>query len=153
MPADNEPESTRWYPSKVDWWLAVLLALAPVAMLAALITSVASGEGELAAVVANLVVAAVYLGLVLPMRYGISDETLTIRFGLVRQRIPLDRITEVRPTHNPLSSPALSLDRLAIRHGHGLTGRTLISPADREAFLGDLAARAGLRREAKVLTR
>jgi hypothetical protein len=45
----------------------------------------------------------------------------------------VDEIESIRPTHNPLSSPALSLDRLNIELH---TGRNiLISPKDKSGFL------------------
>jgi hypothetical protein len=67
-----------------------------------------------------------------------------VRFGICRQRIPLADISEVHPTHNLLSAPALSLDRLHVQHGHGLFKAVMISPADRNLFLDDLAQKAGL---------
>ena len=87
------------------------------------------------------------------MRYGIARDDLIIRFGVVRQRIRLDEIREVVPTHNPLSSPALSLDRLAIRTGPSIFSGTMISPADREVFLATLALRTGLRQDGNRLVR
>ncbi len=131
-------EVKRWYSSKVDWWLALLLAIAPVIALA----RVAAGGGMFE----PLVLLVVYVGLVFPMRYGISGDFLVIRSGLLRRRIPLASITRVAPSRNPLSSPALSLDRLEIRHG-GLSRRTLISPAERSHFIVDLAFAARLRRD------
>src|SRR5205814_682936 len=94
-----------------------------------------------------------YFGLVVPMRYGADDAYLTVRFGICRQRIPLGDITEVRPTHNPLSSPALSLDRLRVQFGPGFFNAVMISPADRNGFLDDLAQKAGLKREGDRLVR
>lgn len=89
----------------------------------------------------------------IPIRYGIEDNWLIIRFGVVRRRIPLSDIREVHPTHNPLSSPALSLDRLAIRIDDGYMGMSLISPAQREEFLTLLASSAVLAREGDRLVR
>lgn len=147
--------TTEWYPSKVDWWLVPLLSLAPVASIVACISLVL--EGQLAAlpwaVGGVLLVLGVYLGLVIPMKYGLDDTTLVVRFGICRQRIALADILEVRPTHNPLSSPALSLDRLRIQFGPGLFKAVMISPADRDRFLDDLAERAGLTREGDRLVR
>jgi hypothetical protein len=141
----------RWYPSKVDWWVAILLVIGPLAALAGLAVTLRSGHGSTIAVAlaGPVVFAAIYIGLVFPMRYGIDDDALVVRFGLVRLRIPLADITEVRPTRNPLSSPALSLDRLAISTGDGSERRVraLISPAARDGFLAELAARARLRRD------
>lgn len=140
-----------WFPSKVDWWLGIILALLPFASLGVL---VASDPAEvMAGAVSGLVIAALYGLLVFPMRYGIARDELIVRFGVVRQRIPLDTIQEVVPTHNPLSSPALSLDRLAVRTGTGLLSATMISPADRDAFLSTLAMHSGLRRDGDRLVR
>ena len=137
-----------WYPSKVDLWLAVLLLAMPIAVVVAWIMALTSGSSDdlIAAVVASVLVVVILFGLVYPMRYGLDDKHLMVRFGLVRTRIPLADITTVEPTRNPLASPALSLDRLSIVSGPGLTGTVMISPADRERFLNELASKAGLKR-------
>lgn len=145
----------QWYRSKVDWWLAPLLCLPPVVSVAVCVGLVRGGKtSELPIGVATvLVVFGVYFGLVLPMRYGLDDTHLVVRFGVCRQRVPLADITEVHPTCNPLSSPALSLDRLRVQYGHGFFKAVMISPADRDGFLDDLARRAGLNREGDRLVR
>jgi hypothetical protein len=81
------------------------------------------------------------------------EHHLLVRFGICRQRIPLADIAEVHPTHNPLSSPALSLDRLRVQYGQGFFKAVMISPADRNGFLDDLAHKAGLKREGDRLVR
>lgn len=144
-------DNTLWFRSKIDWWLAVLLAVAPLVSLVA--TLMAPESGRLAGLSGTWVLAAVYLGLVFPMRYGLTDRELIIRHGLVRRRIQLADITEVVPTHNPLSSPALSLDRLRITYGTGLFKNVMISPADKAKFLVELALRARLVRSGDGLSR
>ena len=42
----------------------------------------------------------------------------------------------IRPTRNPLSSPALSLDRLRIDYGSGRS--IMVSPEDKDKFIGDI---------------
>lgn len=143
----------RWYPSKVDGWIAVALALGPIACIATVVATALAGEGLLVAVVSSAVLLAVYGGLVFPMRYAVGTDAVIVRHGLITQRIPLAAITEVRPTRNPLSSPALSLDRLEITFGEGVFKHAMISPADKQGFLDELAARAGLRRDGDGLVR
>jgi hypothetical protein len=87
------------------------------------------------------------------MRYGLDDTHLLVRFGICRKRIPLVDILEVNPTHNPLSSPALSLDRLRVQFGPGAFQAVMISPAERNRFLDELAQKAGLKREGDRLSR
>jgi uncharacterized membrane protein YdbT with pleckstrin-like domain len=136
------------YPTAVDWWLGVLLVIVPLVTVASALALTISGDpGE--AVIGWLVVAGVvvlYVGLVWPVAYELEAEQLVIRFGLARSRIPYDRIRGVRPTRSILASPALSIHRLAIDTGGPIA--PTISPADRDGFLADLAARVPhLRRE------
>jgi hypothetical protein len=146
-------EQPRWYPSKVDWWMGLLLAVAPLACVAALVTTIIHGAGILSALAGTVFLAGLYAGLVLPMRYAVTADQLVVRHGLVKQRVALEEITEVRPTRNPLSSPALSLDRLSVKYHGGFFKEVLLSPADKEGFLAELAERAGLRREGDALVR
>ncbi len=68
--------------------------------------------------------------------YLFSDNHLIIRYGPFKKRIPLDTITSVKKTSNPLSSPALSLKRLEI--SYNTYDMVLISPKDREKFISIL---------------
>lgn len=143
----------RWYPSKIDWWLGAILVLAPLASISGLAIAISSGRGVGTAVAGVATFAAIYIGLVFPTRYGIDHRHLIVRHGLVRRRIPLLAITEVAPTRNLLSSPALSLDRLRITFGGAVSRSVMISPADRAGFLATLAASAKLRRDGERLVR
>src|SRR5262249_24468829 len=141
-----------WYPSKIDWWLVPVLCVAAVAVCVAFALA-GSTPGLLVGVAEAVLVAGIYFGLVFPIRYGIDDTQLVVRFGICRQRIPLADIAEVCPTHNPLSAPALSLDRLHVQYGQGFFKAVLISPADHDRFLDDLARKAGLNRQGDRLVR
>ena len=148
-------ERMRWYPSKIDRWVVPVLCVSPLAAVAACVASALAGAtpGLAVGVAVAALVAGVYLGLVFPMSYGLGETHLVVRFGVCRRRIPLAEISGVRPTRNPLSAPALSLDRLRVQYGQGFLRAVMISPADRELFLGDLARKAGLRREGERLFR
>jgi len=75
-----------------------------------------------------------------PLDYEITETELIARCGLMRWRVPLAEIQEVRPTRNPASAPAWSLDRLRIDYLKGARPRVLlISPPDKVAFMRDLA--------------
>lgn len=145
----------KWFRSKVDWWLGLVLLVVPLVELTGLVTALRTGDREAAIATAAGVglVAAVYGLLLIPVRYGLSNEDLVIRFGVVRRRIALDSIDEVRRTRNPLAAPALSLDRLAIQAQGTRRRLHLISPLEREHFLSYLAERAGLARDGDRLAR
>jgi hypothetical protein len=71
--------------------------------------------------------------------YTFSESELWVRSSGFSWRVPLRAIRAVTPTHNPLSSPALSLDRLRIDYGSSES--IMVSPADRELFLQELERR------------
>lgn len=140
--------------AKVDRWLAFFLggvsaveAAFGLGAVAGLGTNTTSPEETRWAGVAMIGVG-VLIGLALwgcyRIRYELTPSELVVRFGPFRSSIPLHSIVEVFPTHNPLSAPAPSLDRLRInfRKPNGKVRFTLISPLDREAFLRDLQAAA-----------
>jgi hypothetical protein len=86
------------------------------------------------------------LGVALPVwliagtRYILGSEQLVVHAGPFRWRVPLKDITSITPTHNPLASPALSLDRLRIEYGQGKW--VMISPRDKEQLMSDITARS-----------
>jgi len=152
MSEDDRTTEVRWFPSKVDGWLLVLLAVPPVSAIAALVGAAQSGRW-LPGLLPVAIVLVVYAGLLFPTEYGVDASDLVIRGGLVRLRVPLASIRAVRPTHSPWSAPALSLGRLEICWGDGRFDRTRISPREREQFLDVLAQRSGLTRDGGSLER
>lgn len=86
---------------------------------------------------------AIVVLLTYPLYYEIGDALLIIRCGiLIRLKIPLDSIEGARPTRNPLSAPAWSLDRLQIdyRKNDGVQ-YALISPEDKTGFMREIASK------------
>lgn len=124
------------YKSKLDAWLAIVLVVAMTVSLGAGISSLASTD-RLTAWITLIILASVGVGLpfwlVSSTRYVIDGDHLRVYSGPFRWRVPLATITNIAPSRNPLSSPALSLDRLRIDYGRGQ--QLLISPRDKEGFL------------------
>lgn len=141
--------------SKKDAWLMLTFGLAVVSPMAfgvfLLITTPAAQVSGGLLIGVGLVVGLLIYWLVHPLCYEVTSSKLNVRSGPMRWSIPLEAIDEVCPTRSPLSSPALSLDRLLIRYqNRGL----MISPENREAFLKDLAAAApGLQMRGNSLRR
>lgn len=66
-----------------------------------------------------------------------SDGTLKVVSGFMPfPKVDLREVTAVVYTRNPISSPALSLRRLAIYKGNSLL--IIISPENREAFINEM---------------
>lgn len=130
------------FVSKVDGWLlAVLWGSALACLIAAGAVVMNGGPGALLTAVFI-----VGLGGALPLwfvgstRYTFSGAELHVRCGPLQWRIPLTDVRSVTPTRNPLSSPALSLDRLRIDYG---LRSIMVSPLDKDGFLRELRARRG----------
>jgi hypothetical protein len=145
----SESDAAEQFASEVDVWLRVVLVVLPlISVGVVVVTLLNDGEGAWAAVLSLLVVGGIYGGLLFPLYYHFEAGSLLVRFGLVRQRIPYEAIRSVRPTRNPLSSPALSLRRLRVDYGRSFV---LISPVRRGEFLDELAQRTGLVRDGETL--
>jgi len=144
---EQVPSQGSRYRTKIDaWLLAVLVGAFLFTLLMLLFVVVLSGLLATAwwSVVLVLVIWAGVLSLLFPLYYEITSSTLLVRSGWIRRQIPLASIQRVFPTHNPLSAPAFSLDRLQIEYTQGSFPRfVLISPQDKPGFLRDLANQAG----------
>ena len=126
------------YASKIDTWLLVLLIGSALVALIAAAVAVASDPRRW-----PLALFVIAIGVVLPVwllattRYVLEGDHLTILSGPFQWRMPVADITSVTPTRSPVSSPALSLDRLRIEYDHGRA--VMISPADKDGFVRALA--------------
>lgn len=128
------------YKSKIDWWLAaIILGAAAVSALTSLKIVLTAPPAAWWAV---LPIAGIGTGLplwlLLGTHYTIESAHLRIRSGPFKWQVPVADITSIVPSSNPLSSPALSLDRLRIDYGRGAT--IMISPRDKERFIREIEA-------------
>lgn len=125
------------FRSKIDAWLVVVL-VGLLVLQALVLGSVAfeqkSTTETLVAIGVMLLVFAFIGSLLAWTYYSVEGSTLKIVCGVFRFRIPIDQITSITPTRNPLSSPALSLDRLRITYGPK-NRKIMVSPADKAGFV------------------
>ena len=124
------------FKSKVDRWILILMVVVIVMQVVA-VGSAALQAGDPLATMALMLTMIAIVGLMVWLlvgtHYTIDRKTLRIVSGPFRWRVPVDEITAVEATRSPLSSPALSLDRIRLRYGKNK--RIMISPADRAGFL------------------
>ena len=146
MPVDPPtPLPTEIFRSKVDRWLVVLVIGLPVLgmALAMAMPSSRAGLGALAglaiAACSTLLVLLVFAWIYRSTTYTLDADALVIRCAGLTWRVAYGEMRSVRPTHNPLSAPALSLHRLEIRYA--TYGWVLISPDDPGAFVSALKRR------------
>ena len=129
------------FKSKVDGWLIgvtrVSLGIGFFAVLIAFLNARRASE-FLALLIPLAILAVVAAGIEWTFRrtnYRLEGRNLVIRAGIFRWVIPVSDIESLSPSRNPLSSPALSLDRIEIRHQGG---SILVSPQDRQGFVSAL---------------
>jgi hypothetical protein len=134
-------DDTLVFRSKVDAWLGAILIATPILAVASVLANAVVQGGAVLVFVGLLAVFPVSLPLWLlcSTHYTLTATELVVRCGPFSWQVPLRDIRAVQPTRNPLSSPALSLDRLRIDYGLGRS--IMISPAHRERFLRELEAR------------
>jgi len=125
------------YRSKVDLWLGLLLGGSVGYMVYLTLVPIIKGEGvEWVITISTIFI----LLLILPLfaiKYVLYSEHLYISCGIYGKiRIPYDAISNIKATHNPLSSAALSLDRIQIDYTeNGYHQMVLISPVRKKEFM------------------
>lgn len=128
------------FTTKRDAWL-VAVVLLPLVLLPVLVFSgVPVGRGTGGVPIVFLLVAALVVSMMARTFYVVSGDTLTVWCGPLRYRRSLSDVTRLGASRSPQSSPAWSLDRIAISttRGHWL----LVSPADKAGFVRAVKARA-----------
>ena len=123
------------FKSKVDRWLLYLLIAVmvfEVIVMSIAATQLPDPRESIFLIVAALAIVALLGSMLIGTHYTVDGKVLRIVCGPFRWKVPIDAIDSVEATRNPLSSPALSLDRLQIRYGKR---RIMVSPADKAGFL------------------
>lgn len=130
------------FPSKVDAWVPAAAIGIPVVTLGTILFASSTTEGSiepaLLATAIVLVVVTLVAWLFVSTKYTVDHDLLTISSGPFRWRIPIRDIESVTPSSSPLSSPALSMDRLQIHYRGG--NDILVSPDDKQGFIASLVA-------------
>lgn len=125
------------YHSKKDWWIGIIIWVPMTFGLYA--TAYEAFAGELSYIF--FIIFALLIGFVAWIWFGtyyvFGEESLIIRCGPIKENVPYRKIISVKKTKNPLSSAALSIDRIEIRYGSVV----LVSPLKKEEFLAELRDR------------
>lgn len=134
----QEPGVT--YRTAVDWWLGLLLGGCIVSEIwLAVEPIVKTGKIDWA----MLLIAVVVSGIVVPLfgiKYVMYPEHLLVSMSVYgKARIRYEDIVDVKKTYNPLSSAAMSINRIQIDYvENGVHHMVLISPVRRKTFLKEL---------------
>lgn len=125
------------YRSKIDWWLGILLGGTMVLMLYIVIEPLIHGEGIQ---LGMTIVSVITLLIVLPLffiKYTFYSTHLLISCGIYgKERVEYHLIRQMKETKNPISSAAMSLDRLQVDYmENGYHQTVLISPVRKKEFI------------------
>ena len=121
------------FRSKVDAWLIAVIAAAVLFTAAqGFLLWETSPEGSVISLSVAALVGAIFIAVGVPCRYTLESDYLHIRSGFIQQRIPYKDITGVEPSRNPLSAPALSLQRVKVSYKGWFQ---LVSPLERDRFI------------------
>ena len=127
-----EMRENLYFPSKRDLWLSLVVWIPGVIIPIALI-SFNNGQFDPISTFIFVPLVAFLAWIWFGTGYLVTDDELKIKSGPIRLTIPLEKITSIESTRNPISSPALSMDRLEIKYGEGKVA--IISPLDKEGFI------------------
>ncbi|WP_042076873.1 PH domain-containing protein [Acinetobacter nosocomialis] len=129
------------FRSKIDWWLLLIFVVITANIIFKIYQEVhhsSIGTNFSHLMIYSLVILVIWLP-VFNTYYVVENNTLIIKSLVFGWKININDITQIEPTHNPLSSPALSLDRLKISYiKNGRIAKVMISPKDKEGFLNTL---------------
>ena len=134
--AENREEGIT-YRTKIDWWLGILLGGTMILMLYIVIEPLIHGEGIQ---LGMTIVSVITLLIVLPLffiKYTFYSTHLLISCGIYgKERVEYHLIRQMKETKNPISSAAMSLDRLQIDYMEkGYHQTVLISPVRKKDFI------------------
>ncbi len=128
------------YRTAVDWWLGLLLGGCAVFVLwMALEPIVKTGKIHWPTLLIFFGLSVIILPL-FGIKYVMYSEHLLISMSFYgKERIRYADIVGVKKTHNPLSSAAMSLNRIQIDYvENGVQRMVLISPVKRKTFIKEL---------------
>lgn len=119
------------YKSKIDWWLGLVLVYPIFRSFESILTGEWIGYLLLALIVLFIVFVSK------TTRYIINENQLIVKcMFIVNERIEINKIRKIEKTSSILSSPALLIDRIAVRYNK--FDEVYISPKEKQLFVEEL---------------
>ncbi len=119
------------FTSKIDWWLGLLLVYPIFRSVVGMINGDVLGYLGIVLIIAIIVFSSK------TTRYIINDTQLVIKcMFIVNEKIDIEKIRKIEKTSSILSSPALSMDRIAVKYNK--FDEIYISPKEKQLFVDEL---------------
>lgn len=139
----NQETFRKAYRSKKDLWIVITFWICALLLLIfsifsfTVITLVNTPFGVVLGLVI-LMSALMTVHIIYRTDYTLTKDTLIVRCGVFKTKVPLEKIKEIYPASSIISGAALSTDRLKIKYEPSRFG-LYVSPENKEEFLSDLA--------------
>lgn len=135
------------FPSKKDLWLTLIIWGSIIICTIPIFT-----EQDLVLTLIMVPIDIFLIWLWFTTEYIIDGDFLLIKYGPFKNKVPIMEISKIRGTKNPLSAPALSMDRLEITYGR--YDLALVSPKEKQLFTEKLLEiNPHIEVESSILTR
>ena len=125
------------YRTKVDWWMYLITAAVTAAAVYMVVDMPNLGMALFALFLASMMPFCIW-----SIWYAIDGNTLIVHFMFTTERLPIDKISEVKLTTGMLASAAASTKRVSIQFSDRKVLKSYapleISPKDRVGFIKDL---------------
>jgi len=125
------------YRSKVDLWLGLILGVAVGYPLILTLLPIVKGEGVEWLITITTIFTLLTILPLFAIKYVLYSDHLYVSCGIYgKVRVPYEAIDHIKETRNPLSSAAMSLDRIQIDYTeNGIHRMVLVSPKRKKEFL------------------
>lgn len=121
------------YNSKIGLEIAAPLNI----VLGSILILILYGEANWIAIIIIILIILFIFHMFMTTFYIINGDILTINCGILYNKsIEIKSIKRIIETNNPISSPALSLDRIQINYGQ--YNSVIISPKHKEEFINQI---------------
>ncbi|USP39512.1 PH domain-containing protein [Acinetobacter sp. XS-4] len=130
------------FKSKVDWWILVIFLGVTIYILNDILKL--QSTHNIKNNFFDIIIYSILLWLIwtpiINTNYTIDKNYLIIKCTVLKWKIKIKSIQSVEKTYNPLSAPALSLDRLKIKYldDTGYLKTIMISPKEKDEFIKTL---------------
>ena len=122
------------FKSKIDWWLGLPL-LYPIFLS---ITSIIEGKWFGYLLLISIVLFVVFISK--STKYIVNENQLVVKcMFIVNAKIEISTIRKIEKSNSILSSPALSMDRIAVRYNK--YDEIYLSPKEKQLFIDELVKR------------
>jgi hypothetical protein len=119
------------YPSKISWWLVGIIT---VVFGGSTLLALSGGAWQILFI--NLPVLAFITHMFSTTYYIIDGDRLMVHCGFYKKEFDIKSFRKIEETNNPISSPALSFDRLEL-YFEGYNS-IVISPRDKMGFIAQI---------------